>query len=394
MSTAPSPYERQANFTSFEAVNPTTPKPGSSLDAEFNAIRTLANALLSRLAEIQRDDGRILNGAVSPDALSTEALTLIGSNIEPRGDWAPATVYNVRDLVAEAGVNYIARTQHVSGATFSVDLAAGRWQGLTSASTAASVPYTPAGGLLSSNVQSAITELAGLVAGKQPANDTLTLLAALPRTPSTVPYFSPGSGNLTLTNFTTIGRILAGATTSELVRDTAGIIPGTEALNYVQLDASARLPSVDASQVFNVNIPSGYITALRLADTLDLSGKTITLPAALTTAVSKSFQSSQQTITAGGSLSLAHGLAVVPKIVMATLVCTTAELGYSLNDEVIVGHGPQDVVDTGIAVTITSSNIGVKFGAAAGSMRVLNKSTGANAGITNANWRLVIRAYA
>lgn len=393
MSTAPSPYERQANFTSFEANNPTTPKPGSSLDAEFNAIRTLANALLSRLAEIQRDDGRLLNGVVSSDALSAEALTLIGSDITPRGDWVPGVVYNVRDLVAQAGINYIARTQHVSGSNFSADLVGGRWQGLTSASTAASVPYTPAGGLLSSNVQAAITELAGLVAARQPLNTTLSQLAALSRTPNSLPFFSPTSGDFALAAFTTIGRILAGATNSDTIRNAAGITTGDAAFDYVQLDGSARLPSVDASQLFNLTIPANYIGATQLADTLNLSGKTITLPAALTPAFTRSFVSSELTITNGGGSSVAHGLGQAPKIVQIRLVCKTAELGYSINDEVVFGTLFQGF-DRGVAVFPDATNIGYRYANQANVFSYANKSTGAINALTNSNWRMVIRAYA
>lgn len=55
MSSLPIPYTRKANFTSFEASNPSKPKPGSSLDAEFNAVKSSLDATQSRLAEVQRD---------------------------------------------------------------------------------------------------------------------------------------------------------------------------------------------------------------------------------------------------------------------------------------------------------------------------------------------------
>lgn len=42
------------------------------------------------------------------------------------------------------------------------------------------------------------------------------------------------------------------------------------------------------------------VTAAKLAATLDMSGKTLTLPAANTPAFTKSFTSANQTITAGG----------------------------------------------------------------------------------------------
>jgi hypothetical protein len=392
MSTVPQPYERQASFTSFEANNPTSPKPGTSLDAELNAIRSTLNATLSRLNEIQRDDGRIRNASVHPDAFTSDALILIGSDITPRGVWAAAVAYNARDLVQQAGSTYIALVAHLSN-NFTTDLALGRWQALTATSAASDTPFSPAGGLSSTNVQAAIVEVQSNVGGRQPTAAYLTQLSGLPLTANTLAYCS-AAGVLNVMSSTPIGRIIMGAATAAIVRETIDLIPGTDPLNIVRLDGSSRLPAVDASQVTNVNIPLGYVSAAQLADTLDLSSKTLTLPPGTTPAISKSFQSTQQTITAGGVLSLAHGLSEVPKIVMATLVCTTAEHGYAVNDEVIIGYGPQNTVDNGIAITISSSSIGVKFGAAASSLRVLNESTGSNAGITNASWRLVIRAYA
>lgn len=273
MSTAPSPYERQANFTSFEQSNPTTPKPGSSLDAEFNALRVLVNALLNRLAEIQRDDGQLRNGAVRPAALSTETLTLIGSNLTPRGDWTTDEVYSLRDVVDRLGVTYVCLVEHMSG-TFTTDLAAGKWQALTSAPDAVNIPFSPAGGLLSSDVQNAITELAGVVSNKQTLNNNLSALAGLTLAADKLPY-ATGAGALALADLTAFGRALAaagnpagGRTVLELG---AAALLGTGSTNGL-------IPLVGAGdKLAAALIPE--ITATMLAATLDLSSKTVSLPA-------------------------------------------------------------------------------------------------------------------
>jgi len=79
MSSTPTPYTRQFNFTSFESSNPSKPKPGASLDAEFNAVRTSLDTTQSRLAEIQRDDGALANGVVTNDSLDEELQQVIAA---------------------------------------------------------------------------------------------------------------------------------------------------------------------------------------------------------------------------------------------------------------------------------------------------------------------------
>lgn len=71
------------------------------------------------------------------DRLGHLKLTLTGAinsmrALNPRGAWATATAYAVRDLVTESGVVYIVTQAHTSG-TFATDLAAGKlavYQGL------------------------------------------------------------------------------------------------------------------------------------------------------------------------------------------------------------------------------------------------------------------------
>lgn len=115
MSTVPQPYERQANFTSFESSNPTTPKPGASLDAEFNELLLTVNALLGRLSEIQRDDGKLRNASVHPDALSLEVralLAITGGQIE--GAWVTGVSYDKGDVVSAQDATYIAAVGHIA----------------------------------------------------------------------------------------------------------------------------------------------------------------------------------------------------------------------------------------------------------------------------------------
>jgi hypothetical protein len=130
VSSVPTPYTRQANFVDLEAAAPTTPKPGTSMDAEFDALKVTTDAIRSRLGEIQRDDGQLKNLSVHPDALSAAVRVLLAPLGQVRGAWATATDYIVGDVVEGAyGGTYLAAQAHTSG-TFTDDLAATKWLAL------------------------------------------------------------------------------------------------------------------------------------------------------------------------------------------------------------------------------------------------------------------------
>lgn len=121
----------------------------------------------------------------------------------------------------------------------------------------------------------------------------------------------------------------------------------------------------------------------------------VEFPSGIKGGFSKEYVSEEQVITAGGLLTLTHGLGVKPKLVTATLVCKTAEAGYSVNDEVCVPVGPiqTDTNNTrNLSVIKTATSLEVKI--AASLFVVLSRTTGTVSGITAANWRLVVRAWA
>ena len=76
MSTTPPPYDRQADFTTFQT--PQAPTVGQGLEAEFNKLNQVLGATQARLAEIQRDDGKLANGLVGTDALSDSVKAMMG----------------------------------------------------------------------------------------------------------------------------------------------------------------------------------------------------------------------------------------------------------------------------------------------------------------------------
>jgi hypothetical protein len=111
---------------------------------------------------------------------------------------------------------------------------------------------------------------------------------------------------------------------------------------------------------------------------------------------SRAYESAQQTITSAGALTLAHGLGVKPKLYFAVIQCTTAELGYSIGDElgISVGHDGSSGEAQGISVVPDATNLNVRMGAGTNAWTVIRKDTGVNAAMTRANWKLVLRAWA
>lgn len=93
------------------------------------------------------------------------------STIDGGDAWATGVTYTatpIRQWVIESGQAYVAAVNHVSGATFAADLAAGKWYAVDSAqlradllasSGAGIVGFTPTGTIASTTVQTAIAEI-------------------------------------------------------------------------------------------------------------------------------------------------------------------------------------------------------------------------------------------
>ena len=111
---------------------------------------------------------------------------------------------------------------------------------------------------------------------------------------------------------------------------------------------------------------------------------------------SESFTSSEQTITAGGSLTLAHSLSATPDLLQARLVCKSGEFGYSIGDELVIQLGQESQASTnsyGVSVVPDGTNLNVRFGSASGVFLINNKTTGGIQLITAASWKIVFRAW-
>lgn len=97
---------------------------------------------------------------------------------------------------------------------------------------------------------------------------------------------------------------------------------------------------------------------------------------------------------AGPVLDVAHGMTGVPTTVMGKLVCTTAEYGYSIGDEVAVEHINTVLGNRTVIVGGNSTNVfAIATGAPGGSWAIEDKSTGAGGNVlTVGRWSLRLTA--
>lgn len=105
------------------------------------------------------------------------------------------------------------------------------------------------------------------------------------------------------------------------------------------------------------------------------------------------YTSGNQTITAAGSLTLAHSLGREPIMVTVKLVCQTGEGGYTAGDKAIVVNDGQGGA-YGCSIVVDSTNLNIRFASSAQVFVIINKTSGAAFSITPANWKVVFDAYA
>jgi len=123
MSQPPAPYDRSWSFTNFSQSNPTTPHQGQKIDQELNNARTSLNNTISRLGEIQADDGKIRTTALN--------LPVIAEEVEPLLTDGPVQAVNAAGavqigLVNAAGVSGVASLNAVLTSQNALDAIAAR----------------------------------------------------------------------------------------------------------------------------------------------------------------------------------------------------------------------------------------------------------------------------
>lgn len=111
-------------------------------------------------------------------------------------------------------------------------------------------------------------------------------------------------------------------------------------------------------------------------------------------AFQSSYTSADQSLTLAGLITLAHGLGVRPIAIFPYLRCNTAELNWSVGDEMLLPNGADGgsgASNTVWAVYADATNVYIRVPSSA--PIVANKTTGSYSGITPASWRLKVYAY-
>lgn len=109
----------------------------------------------------------------------------------------------------------------------------------------------------------------------------------------------------------------------------------------------------------------------------------------------QSFASADQSITLGGLITVAHGLTSTPRLIVPYLKCATAELNWSVNEEVLMPNGADGGSGAGNTVQgIYADATNIYMRVSSGAPILPNKTTGSYSSITPANWRVKFYAYA
>jgi hypothetical protein len=246
------------SYTGFAAGLGDGSFPGAQLDADLAELEASANALNDFVRAVVRADGRLANGLVTPDTLSSEARAAFNSTFVPKGAWATATAYAVGDVVSvSAGTKaYVCLVAHTSAGVFATDLAAGRWLlWAVDGNTASAIASTPVGNLAATDVQAALAELD---TEKQPLDAKLTALAGLSPAADRLAYFT-GASALALATFTAAARSLLDDATVADMRTTLG-------LGAMALRATVATADIDALAVTTAKVADAAVTTVKLAD--------------------------------------------------------------------------------------------------------------------------------
>jgi hypothetical protein len=196
MSQPPTPYDRSYNFTDFQTTNPTTPLPGNKVDQELNNVRTSLNQAISRLGEVQRDDGKVRDSALNLDTIAsavsgqvsiaaTQAVNAAGATqvgaVNSAGTTQIAAVNsagasNLASL--NAAINSTNATTAVNAATNASNSAAAALASKNAAAASAATAYTEMANASASAAAAEVSHVNALALAQDAANSAASASAS------------------------------------------------------------------------------------------------------------------------------------------------------------------------------------------------------------------------
>lgn len=197
-----------------------------------------------------------------------------------------------------------------------------------------------------------------------------------------------GDGLRQTNSFSSTGPVLAdqdGGNDARTIKAKAPISDGVNGAPRVGSETRpANITVTWFIRAYNSPLDTATLNAARLVD--DVANAR-----ARVASLERKFTSTPQIWVALGSISLDHGLDVVPGDVVTKIVNINAEHGYSPGDTVMVNYS-DDIASSygGASITVDAKIIFFRFGN--GNYVVAHKTTGARAGCSPANWRLIVEA--
>lgn len=186
----------------------------------------------------------------------------------------------------------------------------------------------------------------------------------------------------------------------------SGVVYGNGTSAFTAATGAQIASAIGSSTVTNAtnatnatNVVSGGTIASNVTATTQSAGTNNTTVATTAfvlanTALTKSFTSGNLSIptSAGIVVSTAHGLGVVPKIIRVVAVCLTADLGYSVGDEI---EPMFNAVNNGNQQTRPWANATNVYFATGSAMTILDLSNQyASTVLNNTNWAVKVYAFA
>jgi len=384
-------YLKGYSFSGFQATAPDDPLPGARVDDELANIATSIDETVEALKDIRRSDGRLVNGSVGPDQLSSALI--MGFTL--RGIWADGEEYLAADGVVHDSVFYAASVAHTATAGTRPDLDATTWRVLfTLPELLIAVGSLNGNVLIDATVtyaKLAAAALATQLEAEAGLSDVklmtaLRVLQAIQANPQAPPTASVTNAKLAdVATATFKGRVSAGSGSPEdltVAQVKALLALGVADISGLRAGATADVASQAEAEAGVDN--TKYTTSLRVKQAI---------AAQVSVGLTKAFESAQQTITLSGTYTIAHGLGARPTLTFTELECTTADSGYSIGDRLMLG-GFMDLNTTAIsgpAVVAGATNLVCRWGSSM--PYVPNKGTGASALLTAASWRWRVRAW-